>query len=172
MWGIDALAKLVEKKVEDIGRETIMGLLAETPIGFGLEVASRFSEFLETGGKSELERFVELPKPDLSGGEYFRKLADLVEKAKSSKDRRAKWMHSSWAQSRQQWLEEGWRHNWRSQPRNSFGRWIPGRLPYPEYYGKAHTSRRRRRFLRARRVSRRAGRQAVRDLHPWSRDGK
>lgn len=37
----------------------------------------------------------------------------------------------TWQNSRQKWLDAAWRHDWRSQPRDPTGRWIPGRLKHP-----------------------------------------
>jgi hypothetical protein len=34
----------------------------------------------------------------------------------------------TWSKSRREWLDESWKHDWRSQPRDKRGRWIKGRL--------------------------------------------
>src|SRR6185437_674263 len=41
-----------------------------------------------------------------------------------------RWTHADWAKTRQDWLDNRWRHDWRSQPRDVEGRWVPGRLSY------------------------------------------
>lgn len=51
----------------------------------------------------------------------------------------------TWQGSRQQWLDAGWRHDWRSQPRDKHGRWLPGRLKHPYMTQGARRIRRQRR---------------------------
>jgi hypothetical protein len=81
------------------------------------------------------------------------------------------WQRGGWAKSRQDWLDEGWKHDWRSQPRNFIGWWVPGRLPYP-VVTVAKVSRKKRRARKLHRFYREAGRRAVSDMRKssWSRD--
>jgi len=77
---------------------------------------------------------------------------------KKSFRRSSKWSRSEWASSREDWLGNQWKHDWRSQPRNALGKWIPGRLSAIEsqlqYKGKkaGRRTKRRRRLRRAARL--------------------
>lgn len=78
------------------------------------------------------------------------------------------------AASRQQWLAEGWQHDWRSQPRNPAGgpfhwsgEWVAGRLPYPVITtktGKPPPTRKTKQLRKKRRKARKAGRMLAKHL--------
>jgi hypothetical protein len=77
------------------------------------------------------------------------------------------WGRSNWATSRNDWLDNHWRHDWRSQPRDVAGKWVPGRLPYIatqlQMKGKT-TGRRTLRRRRLRRQARLRGRKAAKRM--------
>jgi hypothetical protein len=90
-------------------------------------------------------------------------------KTKGNWRARSAWGRSNWARGRDDWLDNHWKHDWRSQPRDALGKWVPGRLTYVEtqlqYKGKKAGRRtKRRRALRrqARRRGRRAAKMAFR----------
>ena len=184
----DLLTEYVEVKVARYGANIIMGAVAETPIGFALEVAGRFSEFMETEGISELDKL---------GARELRKLEhplkfkfegkDLLKKMQEAFSQPAGgqkvWQRGGWATSKEEWLAEAWEHDWRSQPRvpagslqtvstrngvhRAGGEWTFGRLSYAFVgapavgKGKQRTSRNKRRLRRYRRYGRLAARDFV-----------
>ncbi len=172
MFGVELLSDYVEEKVVSYGASIIMGAVAETPFGFALEVANRFSEFVESESISELDRIAvgELHKLERPLKFKF-KGRDLLKKMQE-------------AFSRDDWMAEAWEHDWGSQPRipaGSFqmvstrrgqrragGEWTFGRLGYPFVgspavgKGKSKTSRNKRRLRRYRRYGRLAARDFVR----------
>jgi len=135
----NAIEELVREKIEDLGREKISELIRHTPLGAGMEFSDRFMNTIEKGGEKQFKRARDqwlnsLVKPAKGTGTANRlakKIQTAFQKAaeeeyeKSSKPKQGFW---KWSRSRQEWLNEDWRHDWRSQPRNLIGRWIPGRL--------------------------------------------
>jgi hypothetical protein len=150
------ISKLIEDKVEDLGRDMLANLLPANPL-------QRVSRAIETGGKSELNRIrgqwlsSVTPAP-LPGQGMFNRITNAFEKNKQLLTRpEGKWQ--KWSRSRQAWLDESYRHNWRTQPRDARGRWKVGRLRYP-YVPK--TVRRLNRA--AKRAGRTVARQAIRGV--------
>lgn len=166
-----AVGKIVENKFERMGRDLLMNA---TPFGSALGVAGRFGEFLETGGMSELDRLGRQwlsglrPSTSFPGSGILRRMQNAM--MQTGQRRIYNWQRGGWATSRQDWLENNWRHNWRSQPRDLIGRWIPGRLSYP-VSALPKVSRRVRRIRRIRNANRRVGRQAARGIvSSWGTD--
>ncbi len=158
------LAKLVEDKVVEFGSEAIMTAIASSPAGAAFVAVNRFTSFVETRGASELE-FANINKFNfkLQGQELLEKMQNSL--TTSTRPRRlSEWQKTNWAKSRQEFLDDAWKHDWRSQPRNRIGEWIEGRLAYPALSakrvgkGKQKTSRERRRINRYRRFGRAAAR--------------
>ena len=120
----------------------------------------RIGRAFETGGASEFER---LRNKWLSGA-----LPVSLKDKKTGPQRGGKWTHSQWAGSREDWLNNRWKHDWRSQPRNpATGRWIPGRLDYIAsnlQYAGTKPGRTVRTFRRKRRARRAAARKMARQL--------
>jgi hypothetical protein len=121
------------------------------------------SRAIETGGKSELNRMrsqwlsAVTPAP-LPGQGFINRVQNTFQKNAHLLTRpEGKWQ--KWSRSRQQWLDESYRHDWRTQPRDVRGRWKPGRLRSP------YVPRTRRRLRRAaRRIGRTAAQQAIRGI--------
>ena len=137
--GDNVVEKLVFEKIENLGRGVISDLIRNTPLGAGMAFSERFVNTIETGGAKQFKRARDqwlnsLVKP-VRGVGTANRLAKKIEIAfqkaaeeeyqKSSKPKQGFW---KWSRSRQEWLNEDWRHDWRSQPRDLIGRWIPGRL--------------------------------------------
>jgi hypothetical protein len=189
MFGIEVMAEFVEEKIAIFGANAIMGAVARTPLGFALEVAGRFSEFIESEGISELDRIAagELHKLEhplkfkFKGRALIKKMQDVFSEPVSA--RKALWQRGGWAMSQQDWLANEWEHDWRSQPRvpagssttvstvrgerHAGGEWTFGRMGSPFVgstaigKGKPKTSRNRRRLRRYRRYGRLAARDAM-----------
>jgi len=111
-------------------------------------------------------------QPKLPGQSLLNKVFSVMDNASKSgrggKSRyTSKWSRSSWARSRNDWLDNHWKHDWRSQPRNAEGRWIPGRLDQIEMalqYKGMKTGRRTKRRRKLRRRARLQGRKAAKRL--------
>jgi len=169
------LEKLIISRVEDAGRDLISSLFRSSVLGIGLQFAQRFGAVAETGGASELARVRQqwLSSVNPVSSQSSRILNGLQQEVnnQSRPRRKAKWRRGGWARSRQEWLDEGWRHDWRSQPRDYRGRWVVGRLPYPLQVT-LKVSRRLRRIRRVRNARRREGRAIVRGIvSSWAQDG-
>lgn len=140
------IEKFVFEKIQDLGKEKISELIRDTPLGAGMEFSERFANAIEQGGAKEFKRardqWLNTLKEDVEESAGYKKsgqgatrLAKKIQTAfqkaaedeyqKSSKPKQGFW---KWSRSRQEWLNEDWRHDWRSQPRSAIGRWIPGRL--------------------------------------------
>ena len=161
---------VLEKKFESLLEELLMKELGG---GFGSvdKLASLF------GGQSNFDKLRDqwLNKSKASSGsaqDLLGKLFGTMDKgSKSGRAGKArytsKWSRSEWARSRSDWLDNHWKHDWRSQPRNAEGRWIPGRLDQIElalqYKGmkKGRKTKRRRKLRRAARMR---GRKAAKQL--------
>lgn len=173
------IAKIIEKKFEDLGEDFIMQLLAGP-----LSNASRITTAIETGGGSEFDRFRNewlskiKPPSNMPGlpGKMFDKLRAAYDKSDKDIKRRwsTVWGRTNWASSRQDWLDNRWRHDWRSQPRDVHGRWIPGRLETISaelmYRGK-RPSRNVRTFRKKRRARRAAARKLAQQMMRMNEDG-
>jgi hypothetical protein len=167
------IQRYAEGQVEQIAENFVTSLINATPLGPGLAVARRVSALAESGGMSEVERLLsQIRLPSFQGRSFFDKLGNAIlnpPTAAPSGRRRPKWTRGGWARSRQEWLDEGWRHDWRSQPRDMRGRWIPGRLDYP-LQKKLGISRRGRKIRRFRKIHRQAGRNIARGIvASWGR---
>jgi hypothetical protein len=86
----------------------------------------------------------------------------------NTKRARARWTKTDWARSRSEWLDNKWKHDWRSQPRDAItGRWLPGRLDNIAATLRYQGSKAGRKTLRRRKQRRKArlsGRRAARKL--------
>jgi hypothetical protein len=165
------LDKILHDKLDELGEEFLTKYLAG-PFG-GTD--TRIADAIRTGGMSELEH---LGQHFLSTGtpQPWQKIvssayAPLRRRMHGEHSLRsqAAWARTDWASSRDDWLDNRWRHDWRSQPRDDRGRWIPGRLnaiyvPSGLKYRGTHTGRKKRRTLKTRRLERLRGRRAARQL--------
>lgn len=181
------IEKLIRDKIEDMGEDLIGQALSNVMPMAG--AAQRALTALETGGVSEFARLRSqwlhslIPSTSFPGGGALRRLQGAFEKNKHLLSRPGgikltwegsgwdapdvKWKrswsetggHWKWSKSRQEWLDVSWRHDWRTQPRDPHGKWIPGRLRHP------YISKGARRIRRARR---KAAREAVKAA--WTRD--
>jgi len=136
---VGSLDELIEDKLESTGRDLITNLILAIPIGPGFAAAQRFAEAIESGGAREYERargqWLNAIKPSFidpgTGSGLSRKVLDAFKNASEKaikESSRPEAGHWKWSRSRREWLNEDWRHDWRSQPRDKLGRWIPGRL--------------------------------------------
>lgn len=128
---VNFIEALVEKKAADLGKDLIDNLISSSPLGIGLQIAKR----VEGGGSNEFKRMRDAwlnslqptsPHSGLLGriGNNFQKQF-AGSQSQGAPEGPGKW---TWSRSRQEWLDESWKHNWRSQPRDRRGRWIKGRL--------------------------------------------
>lgn len=128
------IEKIVGKKIEELGKGLINDLIKASPIGSGVEVAKRLGEAILEGGPTEFKRARDqwlnaVQAPALTGSAS--KLSVKLQKAfqiAAKEQSRPEQGHWKWSKSRQSWLNEDWKHDWRSQPRDKIGRWLPGRL--------------------------------------------
>ncbi len=135
------IENMVQVSVERAGKQLIENFLDSTIFSptIGRGTAARIEAAVVTGGLSEIDRlrqqWLNSTKPLSTHNRVLSKAQGIFQKHLSdkgiSKGRSPVWARTDWAKSREQWLSEGWKHDWRSQPRNAIGRWIPGRLPYP-----------------------------------------
>lgn len=123
---------LIEKKIADLGKDLIADLVSSSPLGLGIKIAKQ----LEGGGANEFKRMRDAwlnslqpvsPHSGLLGriSNDFQKQLIGATQQPLAPDGPGRW---TWSRSRREWLDESWKHNWRSQPRDSRGRWIKGRL--------------------------------------------
>lgn len=155
------ISRMVERKLENLGQNMIRELM---PVGTGaFATSSRIEQAVRTRGASEFNRIRSqwlnsLAPPPLPGAGILNRLQNAYRKA-AFEASRPQGKHWVWSRSRREWLDQSWKHDWRSQPRDVRGRWIPGRLRHP-YVSKGV------RRLRAKR--RAVARAAVRDA--WRND--
>lgn len=157
----------VEKKIEDMGRDLLADIISRTPLGMAFDVTNRLEQAIASGGSSELQKVLitslrSLQPAPLPGSGFARRTGGGPGRAMRRQRR------GQQDTTRQWWLDEGWKHNWRSQPRNSIGEWIAGRLPYPvtitlKVSRRVRRLRKRRRLYRS--VGRKIGRQIVSSWH-------
>lgn len=154
------IEELIERKVSDIGKDFINELISQSPLGVGLSVAKQL------GGASSSKEFNRMrdawlnslqpvaPHSGLLGriANDFQKQFIGASQSQTAPEGPGKW---TWSKSRNEWLDESWKHNWRSQPRDAKGRWIKGRLS-TIYIGKGER--------RARNKRRRVVRKGVREI--------
>jgi hypothetical protein len=112
------------------------------------------------------------------GGNFLEKILSSVDNTRNSKGPpsrgrsgrrgRERWAKTEWARSRQDWLDNKWKHDWRTQPRDAVtGRWLPGRLDQVAADLRYQGSKAGRRTLRRRKLRRKArlsGRRAAKRL--------
>lgn len=148
--------ELVEKKVADLGKDLIADLISASPIGTGIKIA----KMVEGGGANEFKRMRDAwlnslqptaPHSGLLGriGNDFQKQFVGASQSQMAPEGPGKW---TWSKSRQEWLDESWKHDWRSQPRDSKGRWIKGRLNSIYVSASARKKRNRNRRIIRKRV--------------------
>jgi len=162
----NVLEKIILDKFEHMGEETLVRLIG---LDEPMALIQRFGEAVSTAGVSELKRVFQPNVPGLPG-KLLRKFEQIYNQTDRDIKRRwkTKWGRSGWAESRKDWLDNSWRHDWRSQPRDPLtGRWLPGRLetidPSLMYRGK-RPGRTLRSFRRRRNARRAAARKAVRQM--------
>jgi hypothetical protein len=160
MHGDDNLiSRLIENKLEDLGKDLLQDLLPSEPAVIG-----RIGKAIETGGASEFLRarnawLSSVTPAPLPGQGLIGRIQNSFDKNKHLLTRpEGKWQ--KWSKSRQQWLDERYRHDWRTQPRDYHGRWKVGRLRSP-YVGK---QRRHLRTMR-RRAARKMARQIMAEMN-------
>src|SRR6266566_1126199 len=138
------IERLIFHKIEEVGKEKIEEVIKKSPVGEGLGTAKRVEQVFKTGGESEFHRlrnqWLNSIKRNIgiktSGGSNERiskKIAEIVNNVmqqQSDAQSRPESGHWNWSKSRMEWMSEDWRHDWRSQPRDIIGRWLPGRLGY------------------------------------------
>jgi hypothetical protein len=165
------LDKILHDKLDELGEEFLMKTLAGPFAG----TDKRIGDAIQTGGMSELQH---LGQHFLSTG-MSQPWQKIVSSAYAPLRRRvhgqhsprssAAWARTDWATSRDDWLDNRWKHDWRSQPRDARGRWIPGRLQTwyvttgMRYRG-THAGRKKRRTMKTRRLERLRGRRAARSI--------
>lgn len=162
------LDKVLSDKLEHLGEEFLMTYLAG-PFGS----VNRIQQAINSGGMSEFQRLGEdwlknaAPTP-MPRSPFMTKVQKMFSQTGGHPAiRTGQWSHSNWAASRQDWLDNHWHHDWRSQPRDEKGRWIPGRLDYIamtlQYKG-VHKGRIKRHKAKLRRLARARGKRAARAL--------
>jgi hypothetical protein len=153
------LEKIIEKKLVAMGGDFLLSQLGVAgPGGMLGDIAHLMPQTMSV---KDL-----MPQPLRVDTRFLRTLTkDFVgKKTKGSWRARSAWGRSNWAKGRDDWLDNHWKHDWRSQPRDAMGKWVPGRLTYVQaqlqYKGKKAGRRtKRRRALRRR--SRLRGRRAA-----------
>ena len=120
----NALESAIEEKIVSLGKDLISDIIRSSPLGIGISVIQKL-------GAVEFKRMRDAwlntlqPVSPSSGmlGRISNSFQQIAAGAEPQKD--GKW---TWSKSRREWLDESWKHNWRSQPRDRRGRWIKGRL--------------------------------------------
>ena len=152
---------LVAKKLEDMGQEFLLGWLSGPSA-----TANRIQQAIQTGGLSEINRAGDGALRNMMPARWYAPLRRRIHGEHSLRSQAA-WGRTDWATSREDWLDNRWLHDWRSQPRDVRGRWIPGRLQYIEQsmqYRGAKPGRRKLAKLRARRLGKLVGKRTARRL--------
>jgi hypothetical protein len=141
------IEKLIVDKLEDIGQDFIRDNLL--PRQSGLE--RRIRRAVESGGQSEFDRLRKqwlssvTPAP-LPGTRQIDRFINAFQRNAHLLSR-PEGKYWTWNKSRQEWLNNKWRHDWRTQPRDARGRWIKGRLRHPYISKGARRIRRQRRAV-------------------------
>ena len=153
----NTVEKLVFEKIESLGKDVIADLIRQTPLGAGLSASKRYMNLIgmnQREFKQERDNWLNSlisPSQSDTGSRLSTKVQKAFDKAAESKSERSAGSHWKWLKSRQNWLDEAWKHDWRSQPRDAIGRWIEGRLNYI-YVGRGKASKKvrsaRRRYAR------------------------
>lgn len=148
------IGELMEGKLSagSLAKDKLIEILKETPVGEAFsssrEVRERLARAFETSGASEYKRARDqwlnavrnkfharssgLPGKMASNIEkiFNDALEEIQEQQQDQQGPASRAGYWKWSKSRQDWLNEDWRHDWRSQPRDLAGRWLPGRLSY------------------------------------------
>ena len=150
--GID-LARRVKRAYSTEGLSEVRrlrnSLLGGSALSARSGVVGRVLRAFSSGFETEFNRL----ETSIAGSDIRRAVIDRVEHylggskhAADDKDKdKEQGGKKSWRQSREEWLDSAWRHNWRSQPRDAHGRWTPGRLKHPYMTQGARKIRRKRR---------------------------
>ena len=163
------LDAIIAKKLDVLGEDFLNSQLNSPLEG----AVNRLGSAFDTGGQSEFDRLRNTWLNKLKGGSIphaglINKLLHVLDTGSQSRRGNAKWARSGWANSRNDWLDSHWRHDWRSQPRDlATGRWMPGRLDHIAdslRYRGVHAGRATKRRRKLRRQSRARGRKAARQL--------
>ena len=166
------LEKTLESKLEGLGENFLMGYLAG-PFG----MTQRINQAVQTGGISELQGlgadWLQSLKPTepLTDSPLVNSVVSVLRAASMARivglTPRQPGVAPIGPCSRDDWLDNHWRHDWRSQPRDEHGRWIPGRLQYildsMRWRGRK-LWRARLRQLQLKRTARNRGRRAARKI--------
>jgi hypothetical protein len=130
--GID---NILSKKLETLGEDFIRSQLS---LGGAFGSADKFLSGFDSQAQFDKLRtnwLNQVKGKPLPYQGFVSKLFNVLDEAVGGKGagkgagRNAKWSRSSWARSRNDWLDNHWKHDWRSQPRDPIsGRWLPGRL--------------------------------------------
>jgi len=134
----NTVEKLVFEKIESLGRDVISDLIRSTPLGAGIAASKKYMRLIETGSDREFkqsrDQWLNTLKPVKDAGTGSRLSTKILKAfediASSDAGRPFSKGNWKWSKSRREWLNEDWKHDWRSQPRDKFGRWIDGRLNY------------------------------------------
>jgi hypothetical protein len=121
------LEQIALKKLQEMGGEFILEQLGVTGTPFGI-----LTDLRKLQPKAlKLDQF----SPLRVRTDFIRGLQkQVLGKKRGNWRSKSAWGRSEWAKGRDDWLDNHWRHDWRSQPRNALGKWIPGRLPYIPTY--------------------------------------
>jgi hypothetical protein len=175
----NAVSNLIENKLQSLGQKMVtdmVGQVVTAPSFAQIPIISDFQRGRDQWLNAILRPLQQLPGPLGT----FANAAGLGSYSQVPMGQRGAhagpaWQRTDWAASRQDWLDNKWKHDWRSQPRDILGRWMPGRLDYiPSALQYTHS--RAGRVLRKRRQQQRARRAAYRPLArqfiaSWGRDG-
>lgn len=130
------IAKMVGAQIESAGTNIIKDLISQS-VGFKAKKAGEtLGNAILFGSPQEFKRARDqwlnaMNEKPLTGSES--KLSEQIQKSfqiAAREQSRPEQGHWKWSKSRNDWLNEDWKHDWRSQPRDKLGRWIPGRLKH------------------------------------------
>ena len=176
--GSGYVAKLVTSLIEGGGLDNLLSKKLEA-LGEDFLRAQLGGSFGALGGQEQFDKlrsnWLNKAKGATPYKGFLDKLFGVLDSATQAKGggrggvgKNAKWSRSGWARSRSEWLDNHWKHDWRSQPRNpETGQWMAGRLDQIDsslrYSGtKAGRKTKRRRKLRTQ--ARARGRKAARKM--------
>jgi hypothetical protein len=160
----NAIERMITNKIESMGQSFLEGFVSNiTKPAFGL--GGRVEAAIRTGGGSEIkkqrEEFIHSMSLPTSAPAGVRKAVGTVNRFEQAFYRNAHLInrpegkHQIWSKSRQEWLDQSWKHDWRTQPRDVEGQWKVGRLRHP-YVAKGARRIRRKRRATARKIVRQA----------------
>jgi len=169
-----AIDELLSKKLEELGEDFIRSQLSG-PLGFLANFAEGDFEGQRDAWLNKVTSSSMPSLPNLPHQGLLNKIFKIVEqgtraqgKGKGRGGSKAKWTRSAWAKSRNDWLDNHWKHDWRSQPRDPVsGRWLPGRLDEADASAMKRgkqVGRKTKRRRKLRRQARARGRKAARQL--------